>query len=65
MRFDVEKFVADLGGPRAASNKAQVSRTTPYRWLKTGRVGSQVLARIKALDPQFRVDTYFKEGGDA
>lgn len=59
MRFDVQRFVDDLGGPRKAAEMCEVSRTTPYRWLKTGRVDSNILKRAKAKQPTLNIDAYF------
>lgn len=62
MRFDVHRFVADLGGPRKAAAVSGVSRTTPYRWLKVGRISTQVLQRVMASHPEIDLNSYFKEG---
>lgn len=44
MRFDVDRFIRDLGGPSATAKACGVARTTPYRWAKTGRINVSVLA---------------------
>jgi len=64
VRFDVSQFVDDLGGAAMAAEACQVSRTTPYRWLKTGRISSEVLARAVRSNPLIDMNKYFKGGDD-
>ena len=59
LRFNVERFVADLGGPVPAAAICRVSRTTPYRWIKTGRINSDILERAKEAKPNLNLDDYF------
>lgn len=57
-RFDVAALIHDLGGAAAAAKIAGVSRTTPYRWLRTGQISSRIMERLKTecgliMEPYF------------
>ena len=60
-RFDVRKFVDDLGGVTVVARWLSVPRTTPYRWFRQGHITTSVLAKLKQLKPKLNINRYFME----
>lgn len=58
--FDVERLIRDLGGAARAAEITGAPRTAPYRWIRAGRLSTQVLGKIKEHNPKIDLDQYFK-----
>ncbi len=61
MQLNVHRLIQDCGGPHVLAQKVGVSRTVPYRWVKTRYVSSRVLEKIKAAYPKLKLDRYFED----
>jgi len=59
-KLDVERLIADLGGVARVAEMTDSPRTAPYRWLRTGRIGSDKLVMIKASCPEIDLDDYIQ-----
>lgn len=57
--FDIRGLVRDLGGAAAVARSLGVSRTTPYRWMRTGYLSSVMMERLKDAHPSVSFDRYF------
>ena len=65
MKLNIEKLVDDCGGAAALASALGISRTTPYRWIAQGMMSSRMFERIKEIEPQIKIDDYFKGEIDA
>ena len=61
MRFDARRLIMDMGGAAAFSALCGTSRSTPYRWMQTGKISGEALAVIKSERPDLNLDAYFIE----
>ncbi len=59
-RFNVARFVDDVGGVRKLASITDVPRTAPYRWIKTGRISTDIICRVIAHLPNIDINIYFE-----
>ena len=51
MTFNAKKLVADCGGVREVAKILGKTRTAPYRMMRTGYMGTNVLAKLVEHNP--------------
>lgn len=58
-RFNVKRFVSDLGGVHECVAKLRCDRTSVYKWLKKGTMDMKYLVRAKSAEIGL-IDKYFE-----
>ena len=60
MTFNAKRLVADCGGVREVAKILGKTRTAPYRMMRTGYVGTNVLGKILEQRPEINLNDYFE-----
>jgi hypothetical protein len=61
LRFNAAKLVEDCGGVNAFAEILGRSRTSPYRAIKTGYLGTPTLAKVLEANPKINLQDYFED----
>jgi hypothetical protein len=64
LRFNAKRLIEDCGGVAAFAKLLGRTRTTPYRAIRTGYMGTPVLAKVLELNPNMNINDYFEEVAD-
>ena len=57
-QYDVKKLIEDCGGVAEVAKATGKNRTQPYRWVKTNKVTTEILASIKCANPEIDLNEY-------
>lgn len=60
LKFNAKRLVEDCGGVAAFAKLLGRTRTSPYRAIRTGYVGTPVLARVLEQNPKININDYFE-----
>lgn len=60
LEFNVKRLVNDCGGVREVAKIMGKTRTAPYRMMRTGYMGTNVLAKILEANPTLNINDYFE-----
>lgn len=58
--FNISKLIYDIGGPASVADAIGVSRTAPYRWIRSGSITTRTLERILTECPWIDINSYFE-----
>lgn len=56
--FNIDRLIADCGGPEQVSSICKVARSTPYNWSRRGNVQLKHLAALKLRFPRLDLNAY-------
>lgn len=58
--FNIKSLVADLGGVAKIASTLNIPRSTPHRWLKSGRMSTNFICLILQNFPHVNINSYFE-----
>ena len=58
-KLNVKALIAACGGASVVASQTDVVRTAPYGWIRRNYMSSKVLEKLKAANPELRIDDYF------
>jgi len=64
LEFNVRRLVDDCGGVREVAKIMGKTRTAPYRMMRTGYMGTNVLAKLLEAKPTININDYFERKHD-
>jgi len=56
--FNIDRLIADCGGPKEVAAICNVARSTPYNWSRRRNIALEHLAALKLRFPRLDLNSY-------